>query len=346
MADIRQQALRVWNLFGTASTLQFTASLGGSGLLTTAVTKIVSLNGWLDGWYLVCFAASLFLLLFAAALSVVPRIWQPKGPLGDYFGSTAVMVGLSEDMDERLFRRTPQLKRQCAVTAKKVRRFFQEQEAKMPKKSGTGILSAEEEQAHGAAWAQANQRALALYDATLRHKVNHLLRDARAMFYGPVPAEESHPLTNLRDVAERLSALEDLAERLPETYSSAFHLGRIERLRKLKHDGLTLADQIGKFADERKKEETDFKEQLPAKDAMDMKRWERERNFDSETETRFMARFGGDLLHVYKELQQFGLSSAELDRSIRWHGIGTLSWHEIPALPAEIGALCRQIPYD
>jgi hypothetical protein len=181
--------------------------------------------------------------------------------------------------------------------------------------------------------------------------VDRLFEDARAMFFGPALPDLRYFRGEMESMEAIIAFLERLAVRMPSTYTDEFHAARVEKLRRVKQEGLGLAHEIREFANRRQREASDLsaqvmEEQRNQKDGDPFKEaWQRDRNFDAETSAQFLGQFGGRLKHMWEQLRDFGLYDEVLDRLFgSWHL--TLHTGEIPALGLVMSALCQRIPYD
>lgn len=357
---------RVFSKFLTnpASTIQLLITLGISGFLTAAGARMVSASNWLGGWYLVTAAVSAFFVLLAIGLALVPRVWLPKGPFADYFGTAAVMVGINEEIDKRVFRRVPQLKRECAYVGEHLARFVEERAKEMPPAPPPSAQDPSHptpaQHEYNLAVNAAIEKTSSLYASVWRQRVERLFADARAMFFGPVPVNGMFPDIPGRpihpdEIRAKAAALAWLAEILPSSYSDELHTARVERLRRLKHDGITLAYEIGRFLAQRQQEAMAVLSPASITVADDeaggqlhsRQQWERERAFDKETSAQFISEYAGRLRNVSEGLEQFGLVDPAFERLFRWPGLSISgSVHELAPLPAVLAALCQRIPYD
>lgn len=343
----------------------FIAALGGAATVAALiVTALQEWFGWISGPALALLALGVFLLVFAAGLALLPRIWIPRGPFGRTFGTAALMMGVSEERNKFVFQRAPELRRECEKVAKGLRDFA-EREAKRKPQPPPNLPPQDDapEQAKFNADMQAfSQRFTTLYHTSWRRKVEPLLADARAMFFGPVPVTSSQFMperTSPEEVMRLSLELDTLSDNIPVAYNEAVHLARIERLARLKRDGLSLAADLGSFMVERHQAAVRLQEQLAlpsstsadsepgVPDVRDMHReWQRNVDFSRETEALFAARYGGSVLRVTAELNAFGLADENLERISGWGFPLRVSSYDLPALAGVISALCQKIPYD
>jgi hypothetical protein len=329
-----------------------------AGALTASAVFLLALRrrfDWIGGPVLAMLGLSVFLLVLALCLSLLPRIWTPRGPFGRTFGTAALMMGISEERNKLVFQRAPELRRECQKVAKQLRDFAEKEAKKQPQAPGDLKDSGPERTKFNADMQTFLERFNTLYHNSLRPKLEPLLADARAMFFGPVPITSSQFMpgqVSPQEVRHLALALDRLSDGIPEAYTDAVHSARVERLTRLKRDGLGLAADLGSFMIERHHAAVALQERLalppdgaPPIDAH--AEWQRNVNFSSETEAIFAARYGGSVLRIVAELHAFGLTDENLERILAWGGHALrVSSYDLPGLAGVIASLCQRIPYD
>lgn len=335
--------------------IQLFVVLGGTTLLTAVGRRVVAELQVFSGVDLLLASVGFFLLVLAAGLALVPRFVRPKGPFGDVFGMAAIGVGISEERDLHIFRGAPNLRRECRIVAKKLYEFVERERKRLPAPPSGSPSSSKptpEQVQYNADMAKALARFRTLYHTTWRHRVEQLVADARAMYFGPVPltqdrySRELHPDT----VYEYAIALDRLSQKIPENYTDSLHAARIEQLRRLRRDGLALAVDIGEFMVERQQAAVVLQQQqaqtgTAPTDSRDQ--WQQSVNFSQETEAMFAGRFGGAVMDILQRLTDAGLTDEHLERLLGWGPSGLrISMYDLGGLAGSIGALSRRIPYE
>lgn len=353
------------NILGNVLSVVIMGSFGGAAVVTGLfVIALPRRFHWIGGPAQVLLSVGVFMIVFASALSLLPRWWRPKGPFGKMFGTAPLMMGFSEERNKQVFMRAPRLRDECEKVAKQLYTFVDKERTKLPvpPSNAAGQEDSPERIKFNADMQAYLQRFTTLYHNAWRRKVEPLFVDARAMFFGPVPATSRfmegrslHP----EEVYRIAVALDRLSQNIPSSYAEAFHEARVERLRRLRQDGLTLSSDLGQFLIERHQAgvalqrqptvsaETPQGEGVPHTASEAYSQWQQSVNFSGETEALFAARFGGLVVDVVQRLNGFGLSDESLDRMLGWGPAGLrISSYDIGGLAGTIAALCHQIPYD
>src|SRR6266540_2356116 len=103
---------------------QLLGAVGGASVLTTVAAKLASAAGWFGGPYLVLGSFGVFCIALAILGAYLPRLWTPRSPIARYFGTAAVMVGMSEDIDTGRIEKLRRIKREGLSLAYDIRDSF------------------------------------------------------------------------------------------------------------------------------------------------------------------------------------------------------------------------------
>lgn len=344
------------NILGNLLSAVIVASFGGAalaaGLFVIALPRRFE---WISGPARVLLGLGVFLLLLALGLSVLPRWWRPSGPFGRMFGTAPMMMGFSEERNKQVFLRAPRLRTECESVAKQLFAFVDKERKGLPVPPTNPALAEDspEKLKFNADMQAYLRRFTTLYHSQWRRKVEPLFVDARAMFFGPVPPRYSmwergtlHP----DQVYEIAIALDRLSQNIPVSYTDSLHEARVDKLRRLKQDGLALSVDLGEFLVERHRAAVALQPppgQVPDTQPDARRRWQDGVNFSQETEALFTAQFGGHLVDILYRLDEFGLADESLARLLSWGAAGLrVSSYEIGGLAGTISAVCQRIPYD
>jgi hypothetical protein len=344
------------NILGNLLSAVVVAAFGGAALATGLfVIALPRRFEWISAPARVLLGLGVFLLLLAFGLSVLPRLWRPVGPFGRMFGTAPMMMGFSEERNKQVFLRAPRLRTECQSVAKQLYTFVDKERKGLPSPPANQAASEDspEKQRFNADMQAYLRRFTTLYHSQWRRKVEPLFVDARAMFFGPVPPRRSmwergtlHP-DNVYEIA---LALDRLSQNIPLSYTASLHEARVDKLRRLKQDGLSLSVDLGQFLVERHRAAVALQPppgQAPASEPDPRQRWQDGVNFSQETEALFTAEFGGLVVDVLRRLDEFGLSDESLARMLAWGAAGLrVSSYDIGGLAGTIAAVCQQIPYD
>lgn len=346
------------NILGNVLAAVVIACFGSSAVLTAIfVITLPRRFEWISGPALLLLGIGVFSIVFAVLLTLLPRWWRPTGPFGKVFGTAPLMMGFSEERNKQVFMHAPRLRDECDRVSKHLSAFAaNEMKGLLARPLGSLPEGSPERVKLEADLRAQAQRFTTLYHTMWRRKVETLLIDARAMFFGPIPPASRfvegrvlHP----NDVSKVANALDALSKNIPPVYTEAIHQTRVERLRRLRKDGLTLSADLGQFMVSRHQQIAAVQEAKAATippggtPLATFTQWRQSVDFNGETEAMFQAQFGGLVIDVLRRLDEVGLSDEHFERLFSWGPIGLrVSSYEIGGLAGSIAAACQQIPYD